>query len=1120
MYFIRFLWSVSEKTGLYVITLSVINGISGGLLVILFPNAAIDFFSGNLHVLYFVALPATAAVYVVSKHLSQRSTDSAIQGAVEKMILEITNTVRHEELPEFEQRSRSDIHMSVVNAQSISFAAVRGIEAFQTNISLVTGWIYILLFISWGFGILLLILRLISHMINETIEKIVMSFSIEQMQQETGLFKAFQNHLFGFKELKFNSKKDKDMFENYLLVLMEKNKETRVRKMRYSTEFITINLLIFFLTMLCCICFFSAYLSSDNVFKIIIILIYATQLDILIGSSMPHVMEGTAALEHLHRIFDADSLKQADQDIWDTSWDVVRDFDFITMDDIRFTYPGETDFTVEIEQLKIMAGEILFITGGNGSGKSTLINMLTGLYSPDAGMIKIDDLPVRMTDYRNLFSAVFADFHLFDRLYGIDTVDGHQVRELLKLTDLDRKTSYGESGFSTLDLSSGQQKRLALVIAMLEDKPVFVFDEWAASQDPHFRHYFYETMLPSFKEKGKTIIAITHDDRYFHLADQVIRMEYGSILERWRPGSEKPKSVHPLFSHRDLSTPGEKEYQTREHISRPTGETGHESKKQAEKQNHKGLAGQLRKIFQEERTSLQFIGIFMFLFSVSFIGLIVILMHMSNSVSGPETVQYILFIIFLVLLVTSVRRSNLIFNRLVEKRIAALRQDVMKHIRKTDLRTLEQIGAGKIYTALTSDIREIATASTTMMYSYQGITRMAMIYVYIGFLNISVLAMMLILTAVAAFFYISNHVTLIQKLDQARHQEAKLFESVSHLLEGFKELRLNSRKSDDFYHNSLRHHASRLRELKTDSAHCYANNTTVTYTFWMVILLVLTLVLPFLGVPASIIPVAVALVIMLPLRQIIDRYSQFHMAHLSLKRLNEFEEEIKSLSVEVSETAGFEEPIPYTSVRYDSIAFSYDGANGCSFSLGPLNLWFKTGEIVFITGGNGSGKSTLLKLITGLYPLDSGCIYLNNEHEIDIGAYRELFSVIFTDFYLFDRLYGMEKIDETKLGNLLERFRLEKRVKWTDGKFSTLDLSTGQKKRLAMLVAIMEDKPVYVFDEWAADQDPHFRDYFYNTMLPEFKSQGKTVIAVTHDDRYFHTADRVLKLDYGQLAEF
>ncbi|OQY58188.1 MAG: hypothetical protein B6245_13180 [Desulfobacteraceae bacterium 4572_88] len=442
----------------------------------------------------------------------------------------------------------------------------------------------------------------------------------------------------------------------------------------------------------------------------------------------------------------------------------------------------------------------------------------------------------------------------------------------------------------------------------------------------------------------------------------------------------------------------------------------------------------------------------------------------------------------------------------------------MDHARKTDLLTLKQVGTGRIYSALTSDIRAVAETSDVILICFQGGVRMAMIYVCIAFLYPSACAMMLFLTGLGAALYAFNHIKMIGLFERVRDREKKLFEAVTHLLEGFRELKLCNRKSNDFYQRGLRYHISRLRQLKRHSVRYYTNNATITYGFWKGMLLIMILVMPFFGFPAAILPVAVALVLTMPLRQVIDRYSQFHMAYLSIQRLFQFENMMKNLGQETVGTVTSERWEGYEKIRYEDISFTYCTGDSRTFSLGPLSASFKIGEIVFITGGNGSGKSTLLNLITGLYDMDTGRVFLN-DGETDIRLCRELFGPIFTDFHLFDRLYGMEDIDESKLNDLLRRFRLEERVQWSDGKFSTLDLSTGQKKRLALLVTMMEDKPVYVFDEWAADQDPHFREYFYMTLLPEFRAQGKTVIAVTHDDRYFHAADRILHLEYGRLAD-
>jgi putative ATP-binding cassette transporter len=205
------------------------------------------------------------------------------------------------------------------------------------------------------------------------------------------------------------------------------------------------------------------------------------------------------------------------------------------------------------------------------------------------------------------------------------------------------------------------------------------------------------------------------------------------------------------------------------------------------------------------------------------------------------------------------------------------------------------------------------------------------------------------------------------------------------------------------------------------------------------------------------------------------------------------------------------------------MTFHYRDKSGKTlFSLSSINLTLKQGEMLFIVGGNGSGKSTLLKLLTGLYYPATGFLYVDDD-EIDSSnyqSYRELFAIIFTDFHLFDRLDGLGEVDESRLKSLLRLMELNKKTKYIDGKFTNLELSTGQKKRLAFIAAVLEDKPIYIFDELAADQDPQFRKQFYEVILPDLKKQGKTIIAVTHDDKYFHVADRVLKMEYGQLVNY
>jgi putative ATP-binding cassette transporter len=201
---------------------------------------------------------------------------------------------------------------------------------------------------------------------------------------------------------------------------------------------------------------------------------------------------------------------------------------------------------------------------------------------------------------------------------------------------------------------------------------------------------------------------------------------------------------------------------------------------------------------------------------------------------------------------------------------------------------------------------------------------------------------------------------------------------------------------------------------------------------------------------------------------------------------------------------------------------SYRDTAGCPlFTVGPLTAEFHAGQITFITGGNGSGKSTLLRLLSCLIPFDAGGLVVDGVPLTtdQMQDYRDQISAIFSDYHLSRRLYAVSDPDPARIQTLLERLEMQDKVSVCDGAFSTIDLSTGQRKRLAFVVAELEDKPVIVLDEWAADQDPHFRRIFYEELLQDLKARGKVIICVTHDDRWFHLADRIYQMNEGRIEE-
>jgi putative ATP-binding cassette transporter len=257
-----------------------------------------------------------------------------------------------------------------------------------------------------------------------------------------------------------------------------------------------------------------------------------------------------------------------------------------------------------------------------------------------------------------------------------------------------------------------------------------------------------------------------------------------------------------------------------------------------------------------------------------------------------------------------------------------------------------------------------------------------------------------------------------------------------------------------------------------------------------------------------------------PITDMMNAIPNLRQAEISLRKIQQLEQ---ALGVPDAAPAT---PDPFAaggavSLRLDGVCHHYPAPTGeGSFMLGPIDLDIRQGEILYIVGGNGSGKTTLAMLLLGFYEPEGGAIRLNGValDAANLEHYRRYFSAVFADFHLFEQLL---ETDEETLGaranHYVQRLAMGHKVRVANGKFSTIDLSSGQRKRLALVSAYLEDRAVYVFDEWAADQDPAFKAIFYTELLPELKAAGKTVIIITHDDAYFSHADRIVKLADGQL---
>ena len=275
---------------------------------------------------------------------------------------------------------------------------------------------------------------------------------------------------------------------------------------------------------------------SEIIVKLTTAILFLTGPIGILMQSIPVFAQADAAAGAIANLVDRLETACAPSRVEDESFaPSLESFRRIALSALQFSYPPqgeERPFAVGPVDFDVRSGEIVFLTGGNGSGKSTFLRLLTGLYEPTDGEMKVDAAAIDAANrqaYRDLFAAVFSDYHLFRRLYGVDPVDPAEVRQWLARLDLDGKTQFAGDRFEPIDLSTGQRKRLALLTALIEHRPVLVLDELAADLDPAFRRMFYEVILPSLKRSGRTIVAATHDDRYFHVADRRFHLVDGCV---------------------------------------------------------------------------------------------------------------------------------------------------------------------------------------------------------------------------------------------------------------------------------------------------------------------------------------------------------------------------------------------------------------------------------------------------------------------------------------------------------------------------------------------------------------------------------------------------------------
>ncbi|MEJ6016741.1 multidrug ABC transporter permease/ATP-binding protein [Aeromonas caviae] len=519
-------------------------------------------------------------------------------------------------------------------------------------------------------------------------------------------------------------------------------------------------------------------------------------------------------------------------------------------------------------------------------------------------------------------------------------------------------------------------------------------------------------------------------------------------------------------------------------------------------------------VYRQYRWPFIAITLLSLLSAVSGIGVIAFInQSLIESVGDPLPILGQLVGLVLLLLVITLG-SQLALTTLGHHFVYRLRGRLLKQLLDTDVARLRQIGQGPLLASLSSDIGQITIAFVRLPELVQGLVLTLGSIIYLGLLSpalLGVTALWVTVTMVVGWLLVNR---VYRHLAHMRQAEDRLYQNYQSIIAGCKELALNRERAHFVYHQLYEQNARDYREqiIRADTYHLSAVN-------WSNIMMLGAIGLVFflangLGWANTNVAATFALTLLFlrtPLLQGIGALPTLIAAQVAFDK-------IAALNLAEPDEAFPLPPAPrsWQRIELEQVSFHYQGEGG--FSVGPINLVIERGEQIFLIGGNGSGKSTLAMLLTGLYQPVSGRILLDGEPVTDRNGYLALFSAIFTDYHLFQHLLGPEP-KEALVAEWLERLQMGSKLAIEDGFIADIDLSQGQRKRVALLLALAEQREVMLFDEWAADQDPQFRRIFYQVLLPRLKEMGKTVIAISHDDHYFSLADRLLEMRQGRLTE-
>jgi putative ATP-binding cassette transporter len=453
--------------------------------------------------------------------------------------------------------------------------------------------------------------------------------------------------------------------------------------------------------------------------------------------------------------------------------------------------------------------------------------------------------------------------------------------------------------------------------------------------------------------------------------------------------------------------------------------------------------------------------------------------------------------------------------------VVDLRMELGGRILATPLRRLEELGSPRLYATLTEDVNTLARVLPAIPRVIIDLTTLVAGVAYMAWLSWRAFIVVFIFGILGILVHKVFLRRALAHMRSGRDIFDSVFESFRALHDGIKQLKLNRQRRASFMGVEMKGGLERLRVVALSGRKLLIGAESSTRLLFFLVLGALIFIVPrvsdmaIAGLTGYIV---MSIYLYRPMGTLMAVVPEMGNALVALQKIEDIG---LAASSRVEAVVDSTDPLEWETLELVGAKFSFTSVeDDCVFTVGPIDLTFHPGEILFVIGGNGSGKTTLAKVLTSLYPLEEGELRLDGQtvNEDNKDRYRELFSVVFFDFHLFPDLMGAGGKDlDQEASVYLEELRLADKVSVADGRLSTMELSQGQRRRLALLGAYLEDRPFYVFDEWAADQDPEFREVFYSKILPDLKERGKTVFVITHDDSYLRYADRCLKLKDGQV---